>query len=300
MRNGSGDLHQTPEWADFMRKIGWVSETLPATTCQVFIKKLPVVGSIIKILRPASLNLNEIDKIAHKNRALFLKVEPALTGVSPQNLLQNGFLPDNWPLCATRVYRIGLEDSLEGMMVRFSKDARYSIHRAERNGITVDITPLINFKKDHPKLRIFYQLFKHTGEKKGFWVPPRRELEAKAVAFAKKSYLVLAKFGEDYVSGAFVIVNGNTAYYEHAAANALGRKLLAQYLVVWETIKLAKEKGCQILDLGGIADPRFKISRRWQGLEVFKAKFGGEIVTYPSSYTKYYNPLIKFLFKLNF
>lgn len=293
------DLHQTSGWAKFMEKIGWESEKLTTSKSQIFIKKLPLIGSIIKVLHPSLIDFRELEEAARCHRALFLKIEPLLGGPGLAPFAEQGFVPDSWPLCATRVYQITIQDNLEKIMENFSKDARYSIHRAERNGIVAETTPLKKSQEAQPKLKTFYQLFKHTGEKKGFWVPPRRELEAKAEAFAETAYLVLAKFGEEYVSGAFVIINGKTAYYEHAAANALGRKLLAQYLVVWETIKLAKESNCQILDLGGIADPRFKISRRWQGLEVFKAKFGGEIITYPGSYTKYYNPLVRLLFKLN-
>lgn len=293
------DLHQTAGWAKFMEKLGWQSKILPSSNSQIFIKKLPLLGAIIKVIHPQYINFLELEEAANKYRPLFLKIEPTLEGPAPSELEERGFVPDNWPLCATRIYQINIQNDLEDISGKFSKDARYSVHRAERNGIVAEIVPLKSGQEAQPKLKIFYQLFKHTGEKKGFWVPPRRELEAKAGAFAETAYLILAKFGEEYVSGAFVIINGKTAYYEHAAANALGRKLLAQYLVVWETIKLAKEEDCQTLDLGGIMDPRFKISRRWQGLEVFKAKFGGEIITYPGSYTKYYNPLIKLLFKLN-
>lgn len=297
------DLHQTPEWADFMALLGWQVELLQNgqnRLCRVFVRDLPLVGTIIKTMHPTFIPFAQLEELARKRRALFIKVEPPENGPGEEVLAANGYVQDNWPLCPTKVIRVDLKPDLEELWNKFSKDARYSIRKAERNGVTLEVIPLSDLKQLPKSLQTFYKLFKSTGQEKGFWIPPRRELEAKVLAFKDKGCFILARFGEDeYLSGALIIFSGNTAYYEHAAATLVGRKLLAQYLVVWELIKMAKERDCNLLDLGGIADPRFKISRRWGSLSVFKSKFCGIEATYPGSYTKYYNPVIKFLFKFN-
>lgn len=297
------DLHQTPEWAEFMSRLGWKIELLEngeAGVCRVFVKDLPFLGSIVKTMRPAFVPFGSLEELAKRRRVLFIKVEPAEGGTEEQALLANGYVQDNWPLCPTKVITVDLKPGLDDLWNKFSKDARYSIRKAERNGITIEVIPLNDAVLTPKRLQSFYKIFKSTGQEKGFWIPPRRELEAKVSAFKDKGYFILARFGPDeYLSGALVIFSGNTAYYEHAAATIVGRKLLAQYLVMWELIKMAKERDCTLLDLGGIADPRFKISRQWGSLSVFKSKFCGSESTYPGSFTKYYNPLIKFLFKFN-
>jgi lipid II:glycine glycyltransferase (peptidoglycan interpeptide bridge formation enzyme) len=281
-----------------MRSLGWQAEKIP---CQIFIKKLPLLGAVIKVPRPESVPFTALEQAAKKHRALFVKVEPDLQGPSPSVFLEHGFQPDSWPLCATAVVKINLEGGLSLTQSRFHKDARYSVRKAEHSGVTVETYPILDQSSENrQKIQTFYQLFRKTGAAKGFWVPSRREVEAKALAFAPHAFLILTKFGKEYLSGALILLHEKSASYEYAASSALGRKLLAQYLVVEEAVKLAMSSGCQILDLGGITDPRFRVSRRWQGLEVFKGKFGGEFVKYPGSYTKYYNPLVKLLFKLNF
>ncbi len=288
-----------------MGLLGWQIEEISdygnsaTAPCRILYKKLPLIGSIIKVLHPATVPFRDLEKIAKKHRALFLKIEPDLDGPDPETFAKNGFVPDNWPLTPTKVIRVDLHPSTDELWRKLAKDARYSIRKAGQNGVVTEVTPLNNGEDSQKKLREFYKIFKSTGHAKGFWIPPRREVSAKGEAFAKEAFLIIGRFGPDALSGAFVIFNGQTVYYEHAASTLLGRKLLAQYLVMWTLIKLAKDRGCTLLDLGGIADPRFKISRRWGSLSVFKSKFCGEIVTYPGSFTKYYNPLIKFLFRFN-
>lgn len=289
-----------------MERLGWRNEEIRSSgnagvvTCRILYKDLPVLGSIIKVQHPAAVPFGDLEVVAKKHRALFLKIEPDLGGPAPETFAKQGFVPDNWPLTPTKVIRVDLRPSLDELWRKLAKDARYSVRKAEQNGIVTEVTALNDGDSAQKKLKEFYKIFKSTGHAKGFWIPARREITAKGEAFAANAFLIIGRFGEEALSGAFIIFNGQTAYYEHAASTLLGRKLLAQYLVMWTLIKLAKNRGCTLLDLGGIADPRFKISRRWESLSVFKAKFCGETVTYPGSFTKYYNRLVRFLFRFNF
>lgn len=296
------DIRQTPQWATFMEKIGWENQTFgtpDGNTCFIYIKRIPLIGSIVKCPRPSYVSFEVLSKIAEKNRALFLKVEPEEDTPSEREFIEEGYINDGWPLCPTRIYRIEIRDPIERIIERFDRDARYSINKAERNGVVVEVVKLNDIKTRETAIRNFYKLLKKTSERKGFWIQPRKELEQKAEAFSENAYLILAKLGDEYLSGALIIVNNGTAYYEHAASTQLGRKLLAQYLVVWETIKLGKVVGCEKVDLGGVGDPRFKISKNWTSLETFKSKFNARPSTYQGSYTKFYNPLMKLLFKFN-
>jgi len=76
-----------------------------------------------------------------------------------------------------------------------------------------------------------------------------------------------------------------TAYYYYAFTSKKGRKLLAQYELVWEAIKLAKKRGCKTFDLEGIYDPRFPV-KSWCGFSHFKKSFGGKEINYPGCFRK--------------
>ena len=256
---------------------------------------------MIKIQRPTVLpTVGEIDEIAKKHRALFVKLEPsfakATEGLRPS--LPHGLEPDNWSLSSTRTIHLDLTPSEEDIFAKFSKDARYSIRRSQRNGVKSDIRQgFFASAQNDGGLKKFYNLLKETGKRKKFWVAPFKDLQAKAEAFKDKSALIFAYHNSKLVAGALTLFHDQVAYYHHAASNLQGRKLLAPYLIVWEAIRQAKKKGCHTLDLEGIYDPRYKIYKRFRKIGIFKKKFGGREVEYPGSFIRYYNPIIKLIFK---
>ncbi len=285
------DLRQSDEWSKYISHLGWRVEKLGKA--KVFIRKLPLVGSVAKIQRPSEIPpIEEIDKVARKHRALFVKLEPVL--LSPPSSLLSDFEADAWPLAPTRTIHIDLAPSEEEIFERFSKDARYSVRRARRNGVSSLALQLFSSQQ----LRKFYDLLKETGRRKRFWVAPFKDLKAKTEAFKDKSALIFAYHNTEIVAGALILFHDNVAYYHHAASNLEGRKLLAPYLVVWETIKLAKKRGCHTLDFEGIYDPRYKIYKRFRKIGIFKKKFGGKEIEYPGSFIRYYNPIVRLIFKL--
>ena len=288
------DLRQSDEWGEYLHQLHWLSEKLKIknSKCKIFIRKIPFFGSVIKIQRPSEVPpIEDIDRIAKKHRALFVKLEPSFALRASEGL--RPFDPDNWPLVPTRTIRIGLTPATDEIFARFSKDARYSIRRAERNGVEVRSLGL-----EAGNLKVFYDLLKETGKRKRFWVPPEADLQAKAQAFKDKSMLLLAYHNRKPIAGALILFHDQVAYYHQAASNLCGRKLLAPYLVVWEVIKLSKKRGCHTLDLEGIYDPRYPIYKRFKKIGIFKKKFGGKEIEYPGSFIRYYNPFVKLIFKV--
>jgi len=283
------DLRQSDEWATYLSQLGWQVEHLGKT--KIFIRKLPLVGSVAKIQRPSMIPpAGEIDGIAKKHKALFIKLEPSLP--SPPSL-PSGFEPDNWPLLPSRTIWVDLQPREEEIFKSFSKDARYSVRKAQKVGVGV-----VCRAWPCERLEIFYQLFSETGQRKKFWVPPFEDLKAKVEAFEDQSVLLLAYHNREPIAGALILFHDRVVYYHHAAANLSGRKLLAPYLIVWEAIKLAKKRGCHTFDLEGIYDPRYRIYKRWQNISIFKKKFGGKEIEYTGSFIRYYNPIVKLIFKL--
>ncbi len=301
------DLRQSNEWAKYIRKIGWrVEETRKQENkkTKIFIRKLPLIGSVVKIQRPVVVPpIEELDRVARKHRALFVKLEPSVeTGHAPSlQKIGKHFEEDTWTLLPTRTIHIDLSPSRKDILANFSKDARYSIRRARRNGVSVhpETSSEILRSAQDDGLRTFYKLLKETGGRKKFYVAPFTHLKAKVEAFQSKSALILAHHDGKPIAGALILFHGSVAYYHHAAASPKGRELLAAYPIVWEAIKLAKERGCHTFDLEGIYDQRYKVCRRLKSLSVFKRKFGGEEVTFPGSFVRYYNPLLKLAFKIS-
>lgn len=83
--------------------------------------------------------------------------------------------------------------------------------------------------------------------------------------------MIVTKDGQD-VAGHVLSLLGNTAVNPFGASNDLGRKMKAGYWMSWQAIELARLKGLQWYDLGGI-DPEAN-----PGGYEFKSRMGGQDV----------------------
>lgn len=269
------DLRQSDPYGQYISALGWQTEKVGA--CQVFIRRLPLIGSLMKIQRPDKIPFKAIDSVAKKHRALVVKIEPK-TG-DRELFAQHGFRPDAWPLLPTKTVYLDLNKHLRQLRAEMSKKTRYSLRQAEQTGIKISKTDEINY---------FYVNFKKFG--KGY-LPRLIEFQALVKAFGKNAILLMA----ENLAATLILIHNKVAYYYFAFTAPAGRKKFAQYLLVWQAIKSAKKLGCQIFDFEGIEDPRYKVTRPWHGFSHFKKSFGGKIITFPGSFIKIYHPLLKLL-----
>lgn len=84
--------------------------------------------------------------------------------------------------------------------------------------------------------------------------------------------------GEVVCSGIFVFWQ-NICFYHHGASSLKYPRVPVSYLLLWEGIKKAKERGCQKFNFWGIA-PISNKKHPWAGLSLFKMGFGGESKEY--------------------
>lgn len=277
------DLRQTKEWGKYLEYLGWESVYLNSGVA-VRIRRLGPVA-VLKVQRPEVLDesdLQEILTIRKKYHGFLTKIEPLVGGGTLNTPLRKfGFRLDGWPLSVSKTIVIDLAPSEEEILARFSKDGRYCLRQAEKNNLKI--------KNDAIELVNFYTLFQQTASRGHFWVPSVKEMEAKVQAFGEKAIIFLSYQNEIPVAGALVFVCDTTAYYLHAGSILEGQKLEAPYLLIWEIIKKAKSLGCTKLDLEGIYDERFPAStKNWQGFTTFKKKFGGEELTFPGAFSRYF------------
>lgn len=290
-----------------MKLIGW--EVRDIGGVNIFVKKLPLIGSVIKIQRPNRLiDLDEINNFAGRERAILVKIEPNLI-VETQNLasLQNKFKMNNWqkdkwPLLPTKTLRIDLTRPLEKIKKGFDKDCRYCLRKAEGNGLFVKVSGRdVACRASALNINDFSRLWEQNARQRGFWLPIKKNLKALWETFNKNAYIVNvsckdAKFCVPALASALILTSAKTAYYYHAASTADGRRLEAPYLLIWESLKLAQKINCKIFDFEGIYDQRYpKKQKSWLGFSHFKKSFGGEEITFYPPQIKFYNPLAKFL-----
>lgn len=291
------ELRQSPQWGRFLESLGWQTEIIDG--CALRVKRLGLLGCIIKIQRPDFLPLEKINAFAKRNRALFVKIEP-VNESQINELKTNRYKLDTWPLTPARTIFLDLTKNEEELLKSFSKDTRQMLKRIKNQ--EVRIKPLDFGDMNDEKmwtLESFYKIWKVTGQRSKFYIPPFREFRSEVESFAGRSLLITSHCENWMVSGCLILICNGVAYYHHAASTIEGQNLHSPYGQMWQAILEAKKRGCKKLDLEGIFDPRFKsMFKSWLNFSAFKLKWGGEVYEYPGSFTKAYNPLIKLLFKL--
>ncbi|MEJ2347886.1 MAG: peptidoglycan bridge formation glycyltransferase FemA/FemB family protein [Patescibacteria group bacterium] len=261
------DIRQTPRYAKYLRKTGWQIEELSGVNC--FIKKIPLLGSVIKIQRPETIPLKQIKELAKKHHAFQLIIEPKRK-MDAEYLRKSGFKLINSPFLPSKTLILDLTVGREKLFKQLKKDARYALRKTEKLVV------------DKPKsITDFYNSWKKAVGKKRYITPLPRLKILKRV-FGKN---VLFLMNKNSSAGAIFLLGDKIAYYWQAFSGPEGRKQLAQYRIVWEGILWAKKSGAKIFDFEGIYDKRFP-NKQWSGFTHFKKSFGGEDLEYPGCFSK--------------
>lgn len=288
------DIRQNEAWAKYLTQLGWQPENLPLNRF-AYVKRIPLLGSIVKIPRlPLPIPFKEIDSVARKHKAIFVKLEPEIETKNPyakeplKLFKERGFSSDKWSLNPTKTIQLDLTNSEEELLKSMEKDTRYSVNLAKRKGVYVETTD--DFEE-------FKNIYFETARRKGFW-PAKKELETLWKVFKQEGKLALLKasYNNETLAFALLLFGDTTASYYHAASLSKHREVMAPYFLLWQAIRFLKKKGCTIFDLEGIYDPRIPSTKGWKGFTLFKKGFGGREVEYLGSFTKYYKLWAKLLF----
>ncbi|HUW21253.1 MAG TPA: peptidoglycan bridge formation glycyltransferase FemA/FemB family protein [Candidatus Bathyarchaeia archaeon] len=276
------DLRQSPNYAVYLEKIGWQVEKTEGV--QVFIRKIPLTPfSILKLQRPKHLPSPEtIGKISRKYRALFAYIEPDLDQEPETSLYKKyGYKISKSPFLPTKTVVLDLNQSDYKLTRQLKKDTRLVLKKLRQKP---DLKTLICSQDD--EILSFYRSWK----KAAGWqliIPAFKTIGSLKSSFSEKAIFLAAYQNKqsNIIAGTIILLAGQTAYYFYAFTSKKGRRLLAQYGLVWEAIKIAKNKGCRNFDFEGIFDLRFP-QKSWLGFSHFKKSFGGKEIGYPGCYRK--------------
>jgi lipid II:glycine glycyltransferase (peptidoglycan interpeptide bridge formation enzyme) len=138
----------------------------PYPNVNYFIRHIPHLGSIIKIekINVQKIDLKEIEKLARREKALLVKIEP-FAEVSEQQNLDNlfsmyGYVHDFWPLSATATYILDLQKPFETITVNFKSKFRYNFRLAEnKHALKVQKIDGIDLANNPPLLHAFTNIF---------------------------------------------------------------------------------------------------------------------------------------------
>lgn len=292
------DARQTPQWGQYLNQIGWKYKQVDGTV--VLIRPLtPLPWSMIKVQHPIGpVPLEKIDEIAKEYKAFLVVVEPHSFNYDKTQFTNCGYIKSLLRYAHTATIKIDLRRSENKLFDSFSENARRNIRKAQKNNLRVEVVDLNTEKNDH-KFKTFFDLLVNLRNLKKFKTPDYEEYLKKMTAFKKTSYLLFAyeKSNPAPIAVVWLAHYNNVISYLQTGITNKGYDTMANYLLVWESLKLAQKLNLAVFDFETIFDPRYpKDHIGWKGYTNFKKRFHGEIISYPQSWIKIYNPLLKLFY----
>lgn len=153
------------------------------------------------------------------------------------------------------------------------KSVRYSIKKAEKTGVKIEKS------KEKDAIRIFYNLNVLTRKKHGVIPQPYTFFENIWQLLISKGYgfISIARYNKMPIAASVFFEYKNKIHHKFNASDEKFLNLYPNYLILWDTIKYAYNKGIKYLDLG-------RTSPDNEGLMSFKRHWGAEEIDLPYYY----------------
>jgi lipid II:glycine glycyltransferase (peptidoglycan interpeptide bridge formation enzyme) len=308
-------LLQTAKWGQLKSSFGWEAQRLVTGQAgvQILFRKLPLGFTLAYIPKPLPAFeqlFPEIDSLCHQKRAIFLKIEPDAWQDENSSLqagqhgldkprFQHGLITSPHNIQPPRTIIIPLDGTEEQALARMKQKCRYNVRLAEKKEITV---------RAWDDLDGFYRLMQVTGGRDGFGVH--------SLAYYRKAYelfhpagmaeLLLAEYEGRPLAALMIFAIGQRSWYLYGASNDEERNRMPTYLLQWQAMQWARQRGCAEYDLWGVPDAdetelEAQFETRHDGLwgvYRFKRGFGGHLRRAAQALDKIYIPLLYRLYLL--
>ena len=311
-------LLQTSQWADVKARMGWQAfpklwknasgeveaaalilkrpitlGPIPSGMSFLYVPRGPLMDWSNDELRDRVMG--DLAAFGREQKALFVKVDPDIpvsfgepgTGESRENpagqkLLayykEHGWVFSPQQIQFANSVWIRTEITEEELLANMKQRTRYKVRLAEKKGVTVrrgtpeDFEPIAD-------------LYAETSSRDGFLIRDKDYYLDVWQRFYAADMLtpLIAEVEGQMVAAVMIFVIGDTARYVYGMSGPDHREKMPNYLLQWEAIRLAKEKGCRLYDLWGAPDEFTESDRMW-GVYQFKRGLGGEVVITPGAW----------------
>lgn len=299
---------QAYEWGEFREATG--VKVVREGGIQVTIHQIPhtpwTVGYAPKTSEITKQQTNILAAIAKKYNCIFIKVEPKIE-VNQTNQQTNKLTLKQWGFVEGRSlftkynFVLDVTPSETELLASFKQKTRYNIKVAEKRGVTVEID-------DSPAAFARYlALTEETTSRQGFYAHgPRYHSTMWSVLGDSRSkiqdssddkyrltaHLLVARYQGEIITTWVLFKFGDTLYYPYGASTREHREVMANNLVMWEAIKLAKQWKLKYLDMWGALGPEPDPKDPWYGFHTFKAGYGARHVEYVGTWDYVAKPLL--------
>lgn len=228
-----------------------------------------------EILRALTDRLRDL---AREKGCVFIRLSPTLTNTAEHDKFFFNLGYRNAPVHMVHPelgWILDIQATEETLLRDMRKSTRYSIKKAEKDGITVSMS------SDEADLEKFWQVYETTVTRQHFAPFSKEYLRAEFKAFAAEGNVALffAHYQGAITGTAFIVFDKHSAYYHHGATTQQYHGLTDAQLIQWHVIKEAKRRGCTQYNFWGVVPETIK-NHPWTGLSLFKRGFGGREEAY--------------------
>jgi len=240
-----------------------------------------------------------MEEIAKNENAVFVRLDfaPSVSnGILSEFFTKAPFYTYHSAYFQPRVeWFLELKKTEEELLAEMHEKTRYSIRLSERKGISAEI-----ITEDFEKyFEIFYELMTETAKRNCFSLHQKSYYRNifQNLSKIENTYLSIARYGQKVLVIDLIIVFSGIANYIFGGSSSEERNRMPTYLAHWEAICYAKQINCNYYNFGGIST-REKSYKGWDGLTIFKKKFGGKEVEHSDFFDVVVSPFWYNLYNL--
>ncbi|MFH2019453.1 MAG: peptidoglycan bridge formation glycyltransferase FemA/FemB family protein [bacterium] len=249
------------------------------------------IGYLPKGNKPTRELMKVLDEVSKKNKCIYIKLEPK---VEKGNEWKKLGLVEGKPLFTKYNFVLNATKSEEELLKQMKQKTRYNIRVAEKNGVEVGID------NSNEAFEEYLHLTKETTERQGFYAHSEKYHRQMWEMLGKNktkdgmltAELMVAKYQGKIITTWVLFTLNDTLYYPYGASSRDHREVMANNLVMWEVIRLAKARGLKYLDMWGALGPEPDKNDPWYGFHKFKEGYGGRLVEYAGTWDYVARPLL--------
>ncbi len=249
MRSFSNHPLQSRQWGEFRK--AWGNEVFPTKYGLITLHKIPFtpykLGMFIKGPKPTQEMLSFLKKLAKEKNLIFIKLEPNVQKNSKtiSLLKKNGCVPGK-TLFTPTTFWIDLTKSEDELLKSFSSKTRYNIRLAQKHGVKV-------VEDNSPKaFEKYIDLTRETITRQGFYAHTEKyhRLMWKYLK-GSLAHLLTATYKGKIITTWIVFAYKDFLYYPYGASSDEYKTVMANNLMMWESIRFGKNLGLRTFDLWG-------------------------------------------------
>ena len=251
-------------------------------------------GPIVKWAKDGKEVVNCLTGFFKDKGYVFLRVDPAI----PEALFDFNKIGFKNAVNFVQVERSWMLDlqgkSDEEFMLGMRKNARYSLKKAMKSGVEVEIS---RKKEDFD---FFVDLLQELSLEKGFAAVPKEYLQKQFEILGDVMKFFCAKKEGKILAGGWFSFYGDESSYLHGASSKDVGDTQAPYLIQWEAIRHARDLGLKRHNFWGVVEEKnYHPGYPGFGYSNFKKGFGGYLEEYVRAKDFVYNMVKYQPFRLN-